>query len=83
MFLLEGYSRRASNYSERIILFDLTHMINIADLMVIYVETPRIDSGYSLEEKLIELIYMNPQIVLCLIVDWVDSFQTCVNGPLT
>ena len=73
MFLLEGYSRRASNYSERIILFDLTHMMNIDDLMTIIVETPRLDSRYSLEEELIELIYMNPQIILCLIVDWFDS----------
>ena len=42
-----GYSKRTLNYSERIILSDLTHGISIVDPVATGVETPRIDSGYS------------------------------------
>ena len=52
--------RRASNYSERIALSDLTHMMSMADHVAIDVETPRIDSGCSLEKEFTELIRMNP-----------------------
>ena len=45
-----GYSRRTSNYPQRITLFDMTHMISMVDLVAIDVETLRIDSGCSLEE---------------------------------
>ena len=55
-----GYSRRTSNYPERIALFDLTHMMSMADPVTISVETPRIDSECSLEKEFIELICMNP-----------------------
>ena len=55
-----GYSRRTSNYPKRIELSDPTHVMGIADLVVIGVETPRIDSGYSLEKEFTELIRMNP-----------------------
>ena len=55
-----GYSRRTSNYPERITLSDLTHMMSMADLVAIGVETPRIDSGCSLEKEFTELIRMNP-----------------------
>ena len=55
-----GYSRRTSNYLERITLYDLTHIMSMADLMAIDVETPRIDSGCSLEKEFTELIRMNP-----------------------
>ena len=55
-----GYSRRTSNYQERIILYDLTHMMSIVDPMVISLESPRIDSGCPLEKEFIELIHMNP-----------------------
>ena len=55
-----GYLRRTSNYSERIALSDLTHMMSMVDPMAIGVETPRIDSGCSLEKEFTELIYMNP-----------------------
>ena len=34
-----------SNYLERIILFDLTHMMSIVDFMTIDKETLKIDSG--------------------------------------
>ena len=55
-----GYSRRTSNYLERISLSDLTHMMSMADLVVIGVETLRIDSRCSLEKEFTELIRMNP-----------------------
>ena len=52
-----GYLRRMSNYLERIVLSDLTHMTNP---VAIGVETLKIDNRCSLEKELIELIYMNP-----------------------
>ena len=55
-----GYSRRTLNYVERITLSDLTHMVSMANLVTISVETPRIDSGCSLEKEFTELICMNP-----------------------
>ena len=55
-----GYSRRTSNYLERIILSDLTHMMSTADPVAIDVETPMIDSGCSMEKYFTELIRMNP-----------------------
>ena len=55
-----GYSRRTSNYSERITLCNLTHTMNMADPVATGVETLRIDSGCSLEKEFIELICMNP-----------------------
>ena len=55
-----GYSRRTSNYQERIILYNLTHMMSMTDLIALGVETLRIDSGCSLEKEFTELIYMNP-----------------------
>ena len=55
-----GYSIRTLNYPERISLSDLTHTMSMADHVPIDVETPRIDSGCSLEKEFIELIRMNP-----------------------
>ena len=55
-----GYSRRTSNYSERIALFNPTHMMSMANPIAIGVETLRIDSGCSLEKEFTELIRMNP-----------------------
>ena len=55
-----GYSRRTYNYLERIALSDLTRIMSTTDLVAIGVETPRIDSRYSLEKEFTELIYMNP-----------------------
>ena len=60
IFLFIGYSRRTSNHPERIALSDLTHMMSMADPVAIGVETPRIDSGCSLEKEFTELIFMNP-----------------------
>ena len=53
-----GYSRRTSNYPKRITLSDLTHMMSMADPVAIDVETPRIDSGCSLEKEFTELIHI-------------------------
>ena len=55
-----GYLRRTLNYLERIILFNPTHMISMADPTPIGVETLRTDSGCSLEKEFTELIHMNP-----------------------
>ena len=55
-----GYSRRISNYSERITLSNLTHMMSMVDPIAIGLETLRIDSGCSLEKEFTELIRMNP-----------------------
>ena len=55
-----GYSKRISNYPKRITLSNLTHMMNMADLIAIGVETLRIDSGCSLEKEFTELIHMKP-----------------------
>ena len=55
-----GYLRRTSNYLERITLFDPTHMMNMADLMTICVETLIIDSGCSLEKEFTNLIHFKP-----------------------
>ena len=54
------YSRRKSNYLERIAIYEMSHMMCMADLVAIGVETPRIDSGCSSEKEFIELICMNP-----------------------
>ena len=55
-----GYSRRTSNYLERISLSNVTHMMSMADHIAIGVETLRIDSECSLEKEFTELIHMNP-----------------------
>ena len=55
-----GYSRRTSNYPERIGLSNPSHMMSMDDPIAIGVETLRIDSGCSLEKEFTELIRMNP-----------------------
>ena len=55
-----GYSRRTSNYLERITLSNPTHMMRMVDPIVMGVETLRIDNGCSLEKEFTELICMNP-----------------------
>ena len=42
--------------------------MSMVDILVIYVETPRRDNGRFLEKELSKLIYMNPWVVLYLIV---------------
>ena len=55
-----GYSRRTSNYLERITLSNPSHMMSMADPIAIGVETLRIDNGCSFEKEFTELIRMNP-----------------------
>ena len=78
-----GYSRRASNYPERIELSNLSCMMSMADPIAIGVETLMIDSGCYLEKEFTELIRMNPSMVLYLTVNHVYSCHGCVCGPLT
>ena len=78
-----GYSRRTSNYLERIALSNPSHRMSMADPIAIGVETLRIDSGCSLEKEFTELIRMNPLMILYLTVNQVDSCHGCVCGPLT
>ena len=49
------YLRRTPNYLERITLYDLTHMMSMANPVAISVETLKIDSGCSLEKEFTEL----------------------------
>ena len=58
------YSRTTSNYSERIVLYDPTHMMSMADPVAINIETLRIDSGCSLEKEFKKFIGMNPLMVI-------------------
>ena len=48
-----------SNYPKRISLSNLTHMMNMASLVTISIETPTIDIGCFVYEDFIELIRMN------------------------
>ena len=54
IFLFVGYSRRTSNYPERISLSNSIHMMSMTDHVAIGAETPRIDSGCYLEKEFIE-----------------------------
>ena len=67
------YSRRTSNYLERIAWSDMSRLINMADLVAIYVETPRIDRGCSLDKEFTKLICMNPLMTLYLLGSQVDK----------
>ena len=58
-------------------------MMSMADTIIIYIETLRVDSGCSLEKEFTKLIRMNPGIVLYLTVNQVDSCYSYVCGPLT
>ena len=60
IFLFMGYSRKTLNYPERITLSDPTYMMSMANPMAIGIETPRIDSGCSMEKKFTQLIRRNP-----------------------
>ena len=51
-FLFKGYLKKKTlNYLKRMILFYLTHMMNMADFITIRVYTSIIDSGYYLEKR--------------------------------
>ena len=55
-----GYSRRTSNYQERITLSNPNYMMSMIDHVAMGVEKLKIDSGCSLEKEFPELILMNP-----------------------
>ena len=57
--------------------------MSMTDPVTISVETPRIDNLCSLEKEFIELICMNPYIILCQIVNHVYSCYGCISGPFT
>ena len=59
-----GYLTRILNYPERVTLYDPTHVMSMVDSTIIGVETPRIDSWCSLEKNFIELICINPLMVI-------------------
>ena len=59
-----GYSRRSSNYLERVVMYNSTHMMNMTDLLAIAVEILMIDIGCSLDKYFTELICTNPLMVL-------------------
>ena len=77
------HSGRTLNYLERISLSDVTHMMSMADLVAISIETQRIDSGCSLEKQFIELIHKNHRMVLYLTINHVDLCHGYVCGLLT
>ena len=55
------YSKRISNYLERIALSRPTHLMGMIDpITIIKLEKELIDSEYYLEKEFTELIYMNP-----------------------
>ena len=58
-------------------------MMSMADLIAIGVETPKIDSGCSLEKEFTNLIHVNSWMVLYLTVNQDDLCHVCVRGPLT
>ena len=60
-----------------IVLFDPTLMMIMVDLVIVNVETPRIDIGCSLEKEFTKLI--NPFIILYLIVNQFYSYHGCVH----
>ena len=68
-----GYSRRTSNNPERIALSDQTHMMSMADLVAISLETLRIESDCFLEKEFTKLIFMNLCMVLFQNIKQVDS----------
>ena len=43
-----------------IVMYNPTHVTSITDPMVIAVKKLIVDSGYSLEKKVTQLIHMNP-----------------------
>ena len=72
------YSIKTLNYPKIIILSNVTHIMSMANPVVIGVETLRIDSGYSLDKEFTELIIRNTLMILCQTVNQVDSCHDCV-----
>ena len=78
-----GYLRSTSYCPKRISLFDLTHLMSMVDCVAIDVETLRIDSGCFVANEFTKLISINPSMVLCQIINLVDSCHGCIHRPLT
>ena len=57
--------------------------MSMVDHVAIGVDTPKIDGGCSLDREFIELIHMNPRMVLYQTINHVDSCYGCVCDPLT
>ena len=57
---ISGIYKKDIKWSKKLTLSYSTHMISMVNPMAIIVETPRIDSGCSLEKEFTELIRMNP-----------------------
>ena len=55
--------------------------MSMTNLVAIGVETPRIDSRFSLEKEFIEVIYMNLLMVLYLTFNYTDSFHVSLSTP--
>ena len=51
-----GYLRKTSNYQERIILFDLTHIVSMNNPVAINLEKLMIDIWCSLEKEFTDVI---------------------------
>ena len=83
IFLIKGYSRRILKYPKGITLLDFTLMMRTFDLVTIFMERPRIDSGCHLQKQFIEFLYINLGIVLYLITNQVDSYHCYVSGSYT
>ena len=75
-----GYLRSILNCPKNIALYDLTHMMSMNHLEATNVEISMIDSGSSLVKEFIELILMNPLIVLNLTINKVYSCHDYVCG---
>ena len=57
--------------------------VMLVDLMTIYIKTPKIDSGCSLDKDFNKLMHMNPLMVLYLTANQSDSCFDYVHGPST
>ena len=55
-----GYSRGILNYPDRIVVYDLNHMMSMTDPIAIDMKTLRTDGRCSLEKEFTKLIHMNP-----------------------
>ena len=57
-------------------------MMSMTDLITIFIESPKIGSGYFLEKEFRTLIGRNHLLLLYLTINQVDSCHGCVFSPL-
>ena len=55
-----GYLRRKSNYSKRISLFDLIHIMSMINPIAIDAGTLKIHNGCYLKKEFTQFIYIDP-----------------------